>query len=589
MKLLRHSLFWVCLMAIVPLMAVACGDDPTPTPRPTNTPLPTATSAPTPTAVPAGAYMTPDWVNTGKYGGVVDLMLAADPGRWDVHVSGSLTTTQKPSGRRFNQIVEFNPVEPTQVIGDLAKSWELSPDGTTYTFKLHDVTWSDGVPLTSEDIVYSLDRMVTPGKTMGKVAALRSYYAHQTARAIDASTVSVPMIFPVGSFLDWLAADPMKILPKHAIEARTEDELMAGPADLPASGPWLFKEWRRGDFLEYEKNPNYFKTGLPFWDGYKVFTINDIARAMTALLTEQVMGTDGAFGLKAPDVAQMEKDTGGKIRLILYPGVLDIMFFDVTSPPFDDPRVRRAVFLAMDRKELCEVTRKGFCELGGFFIPGTVKADEDAWNWPGYRYVDSSGTVVQDPIGRDDVTKDPRDIQEAKDLVAAAGYENFSADLVVPNAGDWEPNAVVMRQQLLDTLGWDFTLRVADLATFYGELANNTAPLYQIQTAPILGTPEATLSVMYQESGASNPFQNNDPELTSLMDQLFREFDQSKRDQLLQGIVDNLKKGESHVLTQMWAGSGGAFNVKIRNFVLPPTSQIVLKNEHLWFDPDATP
>ena len=71
---------------------------------------------------PVGAYMAPAWVDTGKYGGVIDLMLANGPGRWDVHISGSLTTTQKPSGRRFNQIVEFNPVKPTEVIGDLQRA-----------------------------------------------------------------------------------------------------------------------------------------------------------------------------------------------------------------------------------------------------------------------------------------------------------------------------------------------------------------------------------------------------------------------------------------------------------------------------------
>jgi len=589
MKLLKRPLIWVCLMVLVPLIAVACGDDPTATPRPTATPKPTATSAPTPTAIPAGAYITPAWVSQGKYGGVIDLMLASGPGRWDVHVSGSMTTTQKPSGRRFNQIVEFNPVNPTEIIGDLAKSWTLSDDGNSYTFKLHDVEWSDGVPLTTEDIAFSLNRMVEPGVKMGKVAALRSYYAHDTLTIIDERTVNVPMIFPVGSFLDWLAADPMKILPKHAWEAKTPDDLMAGPADLPSSSAWIFKEWKRGDFLEYEKNPNYFKKGLPFFDGYRVYKIGDIARAMSALQTEQVMGTDGAFGLKAADTKQLEIDSGGKIRLILYPGVIDLMYFDWTKPPFDDPRMRRAVYLATDRKELCEVTRKSYCSLGGFFVPGSVKADEDSWNWPGYRYVDSNGTVVKDVIGRQDVKKDPRDIQEAKDLVAAAGYENFKGTLAVPNAGDWEPIAVVMRQQLLDTLGLDFTLKLGDLASWYGELTNNTATLYQIQTAPIILTPEAVLSVLHQDSGSSNPYGYENPELTALIDKLFREFDAATRDQLLLDIVEILKTGESHVLTQMWAFSGGALNVKIRNFVMPPTSQIVLKMEHLWFDPDATP
>ena len=97
------------------------------------------------------------------------------------------------------------------------------------------------------------------------------------------------------------------------------------------------------------------------------------------------------------------------------------------------------------------------------------------------------------------------------------------------------------------------------------------------------------ISALYQETGSSNPFKHDIPELTVLIDKLFREFDPSKRDQLLEDIVEILKQGESHVLTQMWAGSGGAWNVKIRNFVLPPTSQIVLKMEHLWLDPDATP
>ena len=589
MKLLKRPLIWVCLMVLVPLMAVACGDDPTPTPRPTPTPQPTATSAPTPTAVPAGAYMAPAWVDTGKYGGVIDLMLAADPGKWDMHVSGSLTTTQKPSGRRFNQIVEFNPVNPSEVIGDLAKSWVLSPDGNSYTFTLHDADWADGVPVTAADVVFSLDRMVQPGEPRGKVALLRPYYTYESARAIDAQTVEVPMTFPAGSFLDWLAADPMKILPKHAVETKTADELLSGPADLPESGPWVFKKWERGNFLEYEKNPNYFKTGLPFWDGYRVFTINDIARAMSALLTEQVMGSDGAFGLKAPDVAQMEKDTGGKIRLIEYPGVVDILLFNWTAPPFDDARARKAVYLAMDRKELCEVTRKGFCVLGGFFVPGTVKADEDAWNWPGYRYVDEAGNVVQDPIGRTDVEKDPRDIAEAQALAKASGLDDFSGDMVVPTAGDWEPIAVVLRQQLLDTLGVDFTLRIGDLATFYGELANKTAPIYQIQTAPVLGTPEAMLGVMYQTDASSNPYGYEDTELQALIDQLYSELDPVKRNTLLEGITGILSNGEFQGIPQMWAGSGGALNIKIRNFVLPPTSQIVLKNEHLWFDPDATP
>ena len=108
------------------------------TSAPAATPTPVATSAPAATATPipgsASGWQAPAWVSEGEYGGTLRLFVSSDATDWDVHQSGSLNTTQKPSGRRFNQLVEYDPVNPTQIIGDLAQDWSVGPDGKTYTF-----------------------------------------------------------------------------------------------------------------------------------------------------------------------------------------------------------------------------------------------------------------------------------------------------------------------------------------------------------------------------------------------------------------------------------------------------------------------
>ena len=89
---------------------------------------------------------------------VLQFVHTTNPGLWDMHFAGHLTATAVPGGPLHNTLVEFNPVNPTEVIGDLADSWDVSADGMTYTFHLRDAQWWDGKPVTAEDIVFSLDR-----------------------------------------------------------------------------------------------------------------------------------------------------------------------------------------------------------------------------------------------------------------------------------------------------------------------------------------------------------------------------------------------------------------------------------------------
>ena len=166
------------LLALVFL--IACGgaapEAPTAAPQPVATtaagPAPATASTQStevPTAAVEPAPAVPEWVSRGKYGSTVPFVHRGDPGFWDLHYGSSRRTTLAPSGPRYNQLVEQNPVKETdEIIGDLAESWEVSDDGKTYTFRLHNAQWSDGQPVTAKDIVFSLDRIVQPGAIRGR-------------------------------------------------------------------------------------------------------------------------------------------------------------------------------------------------------------------------------------------------------------------------------------------------------------------------------------------------------------------------------------------------------------------------------------
>ena len=108
------------------------------------------------TTVPEAVVPSPDdWVSRGKHGRTMNWVARNNPGFWDVHYGASLTTTLTPSGPRFNQLLEYDPVNPDEIIGDLAESWEMSDDGTIYTFHLADAQWTDGEPVKASDIACS--------------------------------------------------------------------------------------------------------------------------------------------------------------------------------------------------------------------------------------------------------------------------------------------------------------------------------------------------------------------------------------------------------------------------------------------------
>ena len=188
----------VSVLAIAALLtAMACGGSTAP--EATAVPVQADTPAP-PTAIPATSVPTampeeagktfmfpavPDWVAKGKFQAMVlQGVNRTNPGQWDVHSCGSLSSCLHPSSMQFNGLVHHDPSNPIEIICDLCESWDVSPDGVVYTFKLREANWHDGQPVTAGDIKHSFDRITLSDAGRARTSALRTFYENESAKVI---------------------------------------------------------------------------------------------------------------------------------------------------------------------------------------------------------------------------------------------------------------------------------------------------------------------------------------------------------------------------------------------------------------------
>ena len=532
------------------------------------------------------------WTAKGKYGGVLRIINTADPDHWDMHLS---CCNPGPASARdnYNLLVMYDPTNHIEIIGDLAESWEWADDGRSLTFRIHgNAKWSDGVPVTAEDVKFSLDRMVMTGVPRPRTQNIAPYYA--SSEVIDPTTIKVNLRFPhPAAFLPFLAIDYMTMVPKHVLEGRADsEEFFDVPENIVGSGAYLFKSYERSSSIEYEKNPNYWKEGLPFLDGTKTFLVRDRSRSVVAMETGQIDLVNRSAGLTQKDALALKASVEEKgIGTLLQKGAASAVgLFQInwTRPPLDDPRVRRAVYLAIDRLSMVEVITLGFGDLGTPFFSGTwmTSSDEEIATWPGFRYVDAGGTPVTGrPHGLKGLKKDPRDIEEAKDLLAAAGHPDGFKAIYHTNAGG-KARALIV-QQSLKAIGIDVELKITDQASVIAaEQAGDFTHFNSVGYAANIIDPDDLFIGIFLPGGPRNSLAYEDPRIREIFEKERSETDQVKRQALVREAEEIWREGEGHSVALYWIASWLYFvNNNVKNYVPPIASQSGFETEHIWLEP----
>src|SRR5690606_1682987 len=345
-------------------------------------------------------------IEPGTVGGSVTLPLGAAPPTF-LYYAQIDNATQTLTQQVFDSLVEFNlqtyALEPA-----LAESWQVSEDGTVYTFHLREgVTWHAGEPFTAEDVVFTYEQIITNPEARAGDAAQFTYTVdgeqqQVTFEAVDDHTVVFTLPAPSAAFL---LQQRFFIMPKHKLlDFTVEGGATAGeinnawPTDVDLSevvgtGPFMYDSYTPGQLVVLKRNPNYWKqdtagTQLPYLDEVRYLVVQG-TEAQTAQFLAGNLDQLNISGAQFPNFKDLEQQGEG-FRVV----VSDALF---GSPPhvafnFDDPtfgelfgnhEFRKAMEFAVNRERVIEDVYNGLAT-----IPGTPTAPAD-----GTFYEDTTGLM----------------------------------------------------------------------------------------------------------------------------------------------------------------------------------------------------
>ena len=279
-----------------------------------------------------------------RYGGTVIAALGADPavlnpdisvGVPDVFVGCIVNDALIRFGKNF------------EIVPNLAKSWEIAADGLTYVFHLEQASFSDGKPVTSEDVKFSLTQV--SAKYGPKFLAPGRFI--QSVETPDPLTVIIKLSKPFGPFLFSLACEQnAAILPAHVFAGTDVPRSEASLSKPVGNGPFILEEWVRGDHLTFARNPSYWRKGEPYLDKLIVKIMPDTSARLLALRAGEVDFID-EFYFPLSAYAQFSKDPNYILQDVSYPGD-DVIIINTKQPNLDKAAVRQALLTAIDRNFL---------------------------------------------------------------------------------------------------------------------------------------------------------------------------------------------------------------------------------------------
>jgi peptide/nickel transport system substrate-binding protein len=246
----------------------------------------------------------------------------------------------------------------------LATEWNVSLDGKTYTFKLRKgVKWSDGQPFTAADVVFTLNTFAKYNTYLGKLVPLVD-----KAEAPDDTTFRVVLKEPLTATLDLFDKEVFPLMPRHVYEGT---DVVNNPANrAPVGlGPFKFQSWESGRAITFVRNPNYWDQPKPYLDSVVFALIPNAQQRLNALVHEEVHWT-------RPETAQvisaMEAEKGGKVkvvRIVNNAPERSVVDFNMRKPPFDNLKVRQALFYAIDRRRVVADAYQGLADTAKNAIP----------------------------------------------------------------------------------------------------------------------------------------------------------------------------------------------------------------------------
>lgn len=500
-----------------------------------------------------------------KRGGTLVFAIAAEPPTYDCHGTQTFAVLQHVAPH-YSTLLRYAPGAYPKIVPDVAESYQASPDGLTYTFKLRpNVKFHDGTTLTSEDIKATFERIGNPPK--GVVSNRKDSLAKVSAiETPDPLTVIFRLKEVDASIVNGVFASPWNCIYSAA---RLKQDPTFPAKNVMGTGPFKFVEHINGASWSGVRFDGYFQKGKPYLDGFKSVTTSAAASA-NALVGRQVMAEFRGFAPAERD--RIVAGLGADATVHESPWLLHMdISINSQKKPFDDVRVRRALSLAIDRWGGAEALGKisNMRNVGGVVLPGGEWAASDAElnRYPGY--------------GRDIEANRA----EARRLLKEARAENLTFTLSnrniapYPTMGvflidQWRRIGVKVEHATLETAAWvnAMTQQSFDiLVDSYTDYTDDpTTGLVKFLSADRWTT-------------ASNKFDDN--RLNELYLQQARTLDKAERRRLVREF-ERIVLEEAHTLPLFWWHRIVVTNARLKGWTMSPSHMIYQTLEDVWLTPE---
>ena len=484
---------------------------------------PESTPTPLPAALPSEVIANPitkDAYSDAIPGGILRRGGYFDPAHYDLMQVSSVSNSFKQM-MLLNNLLRYNPLDGGKtIIPDIATSWDVSEDGRVWTFPLREgVMFHNGAIMDAEDVAASWSRIINPPG--GVISARKGLYDPfgPTIEVIDPLTVSFtfekapPLNYGLNAFaLEWHG-----IFPKDFLESVGYD--LKSSQEAPGTGAFRFLEHQEAEVWKNERFPDYWNEGLPYLDEVWTYPLGNSTARSAALIAgnvEYAQTVDpAAFEILQNDDRYEAQPFSSYSYLAVW--------MNTDREPWNDPKVRKAMWLALDRDAVHEVVGEWLFGYKG----GT-----------GWTFQDQAYQKPQEEIDARMVFDRPAAEAEAKRLMVEAGYgdgiKNVDFMQRDPNNAHWTAAAQVAQLEFSRILGIESTIRPVASAVWFEELANRNFDITIGGIASPFIDPSAYLNSFYRCGGGENHSNYCNPAFDAIMDQVDSEPDFDKRYELVQ-------------------------------------------------------
>jgi ABC-type transport system substrate-binding protein len=488
-----------------------------------------------------------------KYGGTLRYGILSAPAHFDVHQSGTVSNMAS-QGPMYDNLIRRDPSDGQGILPDLAHSWEISPDGKTYTFFLRrGVQFHDGADFTAEDVHATFARIIWPPKGFSSPRT-PLFSAVDAINVRDPYTIEFvlraprPQDFMLGAFASgWNIIVRKKTLEDNNYSLRTV-------MNFPGTGPFRHVQRVDKEVWIMEKNPNYWNKGLPYLDRLEIYHLNpwspDVAAALLGGKVDYARTID-------PVAARKIKTMANLTFTDFYQSVIHALWVNNTKKPFNDPRVRRAMHLVLDRHALVEVVKDTTPTLvGGFTYPFSEFAMP----------IEEQAKV----LGYQRDTKAA--VQEARRLLAAAGHPNGlkGIDFMVRELPHHKLWSLALQAMLKETLNIDSTLRTVQTSVWFDEAQAGSYDITISAIVSMLLDPSDYFNSWYKKDGPQNYSRWHNEAFEALLPQIDSELDTAKRKALIRQ-AENIMEQDPPLLPVAWEKMNDAWYNYVKGHLPKPS------------------